>query len=274
MKLVGKHIKYSLLITTACLFVIVGLHAQQQSASFAGPTSKLWINTYGNIKLTDRLFYDLQTHFRFQEAGSTPLVGQWAQIYNRHGIGYIFSKQFNATAGLVFRLNHNTSAADEMELLTSPEWRIWHQYQFVVPFSRLNVYHRLRIEHRWSKDFEEDSKYFFRNRWRYMINVKIPINNRKLREKTWYISPEAELIMQNGHRVSGSPFEDLRLHTSVGYIVNHKVILASGLMYSFGQDLIDSALYKQNLTFRIHMYYFLDMSRWKREEALPFEFLQ
>ncbi|MEL6923179.1 MAG: DUF2490 domain-containing protein, partial [Bacteroidota bacterium] len=114
---------------------------------------------------------------------------------------------------------------------------------------------RLRIEHRWAKGFEEDSEYFFRNRWRYLFRAKVPINNPEMKPGTVYVSPEAELIMQSGKVVVNSPMEDLRLTTSVGYVVNPQLTLASGLMYSAGQSLNDGSIYHQKWTLRLHMYF-------------------
>lgn len=237
-----------------------------EQSEFGEPVTRFWLNTYGNIRLTKRLFWVAQTHFRRQESENTRFVGQWAQIYNRHAISYLFSKKFNVSLGGVLRVNFNTKQVDP-ELRTVPEWRIWHQYQFAMPMSNIMVYHRLRIEHRWSKGFNEDSEYIFRNRWRYMFRVKIPISKPQLSPNTFYIAPEAELIMQSGKEVIDSPMEDLRLHASFGYIVNPRLTVATGFMYSQGQDLVNGGFYKQRHTIRVHAYFALDFRKVK--DKLP-----
>ncbi|GAB4235358.1 MAG: hypothetical protein Tsb0034_09500 [Ekhidna sp.] len=224
------------------------------------PITVFWINTYGNIRLTKRFFWVAQTHFRFQESKSTPFIGQVAQVYNRHAISYLYSKNFNASLGGVLRLNFNTKDKPVDNNMV-PEWRIWHQYQFAIPLSRMMIYHRLRVEHRWSKGFNNDSDYIFRNRWRYMFRAKIPINNPKLIPNTFYIGPEAELIMQSGKSVVDSPMEDLRLHTSFGYILTPRLTVASGIMYSLGQELDNGAFYKQKWTARFHVYFSPDLRK-------------
>ena len=229
------------------------------------PVTFLWINTYGNIRLSKRLSWIAQTHFRLQEKGDTPFVGQMAQIYNRHAINYIFSKSLNVSLGGVLRVNYNTKSNTSEQLKTVPEWRIWHEYQFAMPFPRFMVYHRVRIEHRWTRGFEENSEFIFRNRWRYMLSIKIPINKPKLSPHTFYIGPEAELIMQSGKPVVDSPMEDLRLHTSFGYIINPRLTVASGIMYSQGQDLANGAHYKQKWTVRFHVYFSPDFRKVKNK---------
>ncbi|GAB3328743.1 hypothetical protein GCM10027429_03990 [Marivirga atlantica] len=237
------------------------------NSKFKEPVTRLWINTYGNIRLTDRLFWIAQTHFRFQESATTPFLGKPAQIYNRHAISYLFSKKFVMSLGGVLRVNFNTKDEIQNEKSAVPEWRIWHQYQFATPFPHMMMYHRLRIEHRWTKGYQPDSEYIFRNRWRYMFKLKIPLNKPKLGTKTLYLSPEAELIMQSGRAVIDSPMEDLRLHTSLGYIINPRLTVATGLMYSMGQELPAGYIYNQKLTLRAHIYFAPD---WRKvKDKLP-----
>ncbi len=233
-------------------------------SEFKDPKTKLWINTYGNIRISKRLFWDAQTHFRFEETKNTPFVGQVGQIYNRHAIGYIYSKKFNVSLGGVLRVNFNTDE-ESTDRSVVPEFRIWHQYQFAMPLSSIMFYHRIRIEHRWTQDFPEDSEYIFRNRWRYMFRMKVPLNNHKFEPNTIYISPEAELIMQSGKAVVDSPLEDLRLTTTVGYILTPRLTAAAGLMYSQGQTLENGGIYKQNWTVRLHLYFSPDFRKVKNK---------
>ncbi|MFK7811440.1 MAG: DUF2490 domain-containing protein [Maribacter sp.] len=229
-------------------------------SKFKDPKTKLWINTYGNIRISKRLFWVAQTHFRFEETKETPFIGQVAQVYNRHAIGYIYNKKINAALGGVMRINFNTDeSSDDRKVV--PEFRIWHQYQFAQPVYSAMIYHRIRIEHRWSQGFEENSNYIFRNRWRYMLRAKIPLNNNKLVPKTLYISPESELIMQSGKAVVGSVMEDLRLTTTVGYILTPRLTVAGGLMYSQGQTLENAGIFKQNWTMRFHVYFSPDFRK-------------
>ncbi len=237
-----------------------------ETTLFKDPVSRLWFNTYGNIRVSDHLFWVAQTHFRFQESEGIPFAGQIAQVYNRHALSYLFSKKFVASLGGVLRLNFNTNQSS-LDRPFVPEWRIWHEYQFAMPLSRLMVYHRIRIEHRWTKGFKDGSPYIFRNRWRYMFRAKLPINKPKLVPKTFYFAPEAELIMQSGKPVINSPMEDLRLTASLGYIIRPQLSVAAGLMYSQGQELSNGDVFNQKWTIRLHVYFSPDFRR--IENRLP-----
>jgi len=254
------------------LFVIVFMgqaNAQDpdlpKTSKLKEPLTLLWVNTYGNIRLTDRLFWIAQTHFRFQQNDQTPFAGQIAQVYNRHAISYLYSKALRISLGGVLRVNFNTDEVLPNERTAVPEWRIWHQYQFAMPLSRIMIYHRLRLEHRWSKNFSDQSKYIYRNRWRYMLRAKIPLNKPKLSPHAIYLAPETEIIMQSGKAVVDSPLEDLRLTTTVGYIMNPRLTLAAGMMYSIGQELTDGAIYKQKWTMRLHAYFTPDWRKVKNK---------
>lgn len=233
-------------------------------SEFKEPKTRVWVNTYGNIRISKRLFWIAQTHFRFEETEDTPFVGQIGQIYNRHAIGYIYNKKVNAALGGVMRINFNTDESSTDRNVV-PEFRIWHQYQFAQPLYSAMIYHRIRIEHRWTQGFAENSEYIFRNRWRYMFRAKIPLNNNKLEPKTLYISPETELIMQSGKEVVGSVMEDLRLTTTLGYILTPRLTVAAGLMYSQGQTFDNPGIFKQNWTMRFHVYFSPDFRKVKNK---------
>lgn len=246
-----------------------GLNAQDEivlpsKSKFKDSKSKIWFNTYGNIRISKRLFWDAQTHFRFEETEDTPFIGQIAQVYNRHAIGYIYSKKINFSLGGVVRINFNTDE-DSIDRNVVPEWRIWHQYQFAQPLYSAMIYHRIRIEHRWTQGFEENSDYIYRNRWRYMFRAKVPLNSHKLEPKTLYVSPEAELIMQSGKEVVGSVMEDLRITATLGYIVAPRLTLAGGIMYSHGQTFDNPGVFKQNWTIRLHCYFSPDFRKVKNK---------
>ncbi|MDT0607589.1 DUF2490 domain-containing protein [Croceitalea rosinachiae] len=268
----GSYKKYTLAIVAFLLWCTnPSLYAQDidgellpSASKFKDPKTKIWFNTYGNIRISKRLFWVAQTHFRFEETEDTPFIGQIGQIYNRHAIGYIYNKKINASLGGVMRINFNTDESSEDRNVV-PEFRIWHQYQFAQPVYSAMIYHRIRIEHRWTQGFKENSEYIFRNRWRYMFRAKIPLNNHKLEPKTLYISPESELIMQSGKAVVGSVMEDLRLTTTIGYILTPRLTVAGGLMYSQGQTLENAGVFKQNWTMRFHVYFSPDFRKVKNK---------
>ncbi len=265
-----KLLKIKSALLTIALFIGAVVSAQDtpevlpEESRFEESVTKYWLNTYGNIRISKKLFWVAQTHFRFQETTNTPFIGQPAQIYNRHAIGYIYSDKINFALGGVLRLNYDVKASGENDVVL-PEYRIWHQYQFAMKIASAVAYHRFRIEHRWSKGFKDNDDYIFRNRWRYMFRLKIPLNKPKIQSKAFYIAPEAELIMQSGKPVVDSPMEDLRLHTSFGYIFSPQLTVAAGIMYNQGQTLDNGGIWKQGWTIRTHLYFSPDFRKIKNK---------
>ena len=270
--MIKKVQNFTSFLTICCFLVFSQLRAQDELeylpeySKYKDPSTKYWVNTYGNIRVSNKLFWVAQTHFRFEETEKTPFVGQIGQVYNRHALGYIYSEKINFALGGVLRINFNTDEDDTEGKNAVPEWRIWHQYQFAMKFGRAVSYHRFRIEHRWSKGFADDSEYIFRNRWRYMFRLKIPINKPKVAPKVFYVSPETELIMQSCKEVVASPMEDLRLTTTVGYIFSPQLTVATGLMYNMGQDLSNGGYWKQGWTLRTHLYFSPDFRKAKNKQ--------
>lgn len=152
MKLKNNIIKYIflssiLLICSNSSKLLSQDNIPEPTSSYQPAESLLWLNSYGNIQLTDNLLWIAQTHIRFRETENTPVIGQLTQIYNRHALSYIVSEQFNASLGGVLRLDFNPNTRENQSSMI-PEWRIWHEYMFAMPFPSLMVYHRLRVEHR------------------------------------------------------------------------------------------------------------------------------
>lgn len=262
------------LLLFAVLLVAINASGQSSSpdfvddeAAFEKPTTALWLGNYGTFRISDRFFVTGEFHLRRAQHKNTRYIGKMSKIYNRWGIQYNHSKKFNATLGGVLRLDF-TPDPDNDDLRTVVlEPRIWHQYIFAVPFDRFMVYHRLRLEHRWSTNHAPGSEWIYRNRYRYMFLMKIPLNNSKLEPGTFYAYPNIELIMQNGDKVSSSAVEDLRLFSAIGYIYNPRVSFSAGMMYTTGQRLTTGNLYRTRWVARFNMYISLDFRKF--EERIP-----
>lgn len=244
------------------------INAQEFEPELEPMATNLWLSSYNKFRIGDKLYWAGEMHYRRAGSSDNPYINRMAQVYNRHGLNYVFSPNFNATVGGVLRLDFTPEPGNpELEpLIIEP--RIWHQYLFVLPFPRFMVYNRIRIEHRWNRGFEiEDTDWSFRSRYRYNFYMKIPINDTKLKPGTFYVSPSVELIMQKGKNVVGSFVEDLRLYGNIGYIANPRVSSSLGLMYTSGQRLNDPTLYRRRLIIRFSTYISLDFR--KEEQKIP-----
>lgn len=254
-----------------CLFTFSTKTQAQQtrpsSSRFEDPINGVWMGNYGVFRISEKLFWTAELHYRRVGTDNVPIVGRMGQVYNRHGIQYLFSKDFVATAGMVLRFDWSPDKDNDMLQRVIQEPRFWHEYLWVARYPRLIVYHRLRFEHRWSRDFLENSEYIFRNRYRYKFMMKIPLNNPKLIPGTFYFNPDVEIIMQSGKAVIDSPLEDLRLFPGLGFIYSPRVSFSTGVMYTTGQRLNAGYNYRQRYIVKINTYISLDFRKF--ESKIP-----
>lgn len=237
-----------------------------EEVRFEKPGTYMWLGNYGTFRISEDFFVTGELHYRRTEYQDTKYIGRMAQIYNRWGLRWNPNKKFSATWGGVLRLDFTPEPGNDDLPVMIPEPRIWHEYIFARPFDRFMVYHRLRFEHRWSTKHAPGSEWLFRNRYRYLFMMKIPLNNTKLIPGTVYLYPNVELIMQSGSSVVNSPLEDLRLFPGVGYIHNPRVSFSAGMMYTMGQRL-NTQLYGHRWVARFNTYISLDFRSMK--EKIP-----
>ncbi|HKL03500.1 MAG TPA: DUF2490 domain-containing protein [Cryomorphaceae bacterium] len=257
--------KFFLLIFS--VLVCFQANSQNLESNFADAETNLWLSSYNKFRIADKLYWAAELHYRRIGDEQTPFVDRMAQVYNRHGLNYVFSPNFNVTVGGVLRINFSPQPKNpEFEPITI-EPRIWHQYMFVSPWSRFIVYNRIRIEHRWNRSNRLNAEYTFRNRWRYMLYMKIPLNKKQMVPGAFYFSPSAELIMQTGKIVKGSFVEDLRLYGSFGYVGSPRITYSLGLMYTTGQDTQNPLLYDRRWIIRSSVYVSLDFR--KESKKIP-----
>ncbi len=255
-------------IVLLCFYTtLVSAQDDRPAGSQTQPASSLvWLGTYGKIRLADNLYYDLQTHFRTTDFETTAFVGRLIQIYNRHGINYYFSNNFQATIGGVLRLNFSPQPGNQNFETVTLEPRIWHEYVIGQPFENFKLFHRFRFEHRFTRtNAITDTDYLFRNRWRYKVMANIPLNTPDMRPGTFFFSPDVEIIMQSGNPVLDSPLEDLRIQPILGYIAAPNLKYTMSLMYTTGQSLADGAVYNERWIFRFNVYWNLDFRKFDKK---------
>lgn len=238
-----------------------------ENAIFEDWGTNLWIGSYNKFRIAEKWIWDAQHHYRRGGHNNVPFVGRMSQFYNRHAITYVPNKSTNITAGGVLRLNYTPDPGNPDFAKLRYEPRFWHEYLFIMPYTRFMLYHRVRIEHRWSKGNAINADWIFRNRWRYKIFAFIPINKPTLQPGAWYFIPDVEIIMQSGKPVVDSPLEDLRIYPQMGYIVSPRLKIGGGPMYTTGQRLSGGYQYRQRLVLRLNSYVSLDFRKF--ETTLP-----
>lgn len=263
-----QNLIYHLIVSLLLVCISTSTYAQPDNkTTFKAPSTSVWLGTYTNLRITDKLFWAGEFHFRTTEHNDIRFVGRAAQIYNRHGISYRIKPNFIFTLGPVVRLNFTPDPGNPEFKKMVVEPRIWHEYLFGMPFNRIMFYHRFRIEHRWSKENKKGDDWIYRDRWRYKAYLAVPINNKKLIPGTWYFAPDFEIIIQSGKPVNGSFLEDIRFYPQFGYIASSNVKYTAGFMYTTGQTLRDPYEFNTRWVARFNVYLSYDIR--KLEQRVP-----
>jgi hypothetical protein len=198
----------------------------------------IWNGAYIKGKITNKLGYYGEHHYRL---GNSPenvasFVGRTRQIYNRAGLNIFVNPHFEIVVGptLVFNFTPDPGNPNFEKVTLEP--RIWHQWLFTGhEIGRAKVYHQFRFEHRWKRTNEINSAAKYTNRYRYKLFAYIPINTKKIKEKTLYFSPSAEIFMHSGKSIVYNPFEDFRTYNGFGYVYNKNITFFAGHMWTLGQ---------------------------------------
>lgn len=171
-----------------------------------------WYMYFGNNKISKKLNLHNEIQYRNFNA-----VGDLEQLMIRAGIGYDLTEDNNnILAGYVFILSRPYENGEKTENI---EHRIFQQYITKQEFGRFNLQHRYRLEER---IMEDD----FRMRFRYYVNLSIPINNREMLPKTFYASVYNEIFLH----LDSPVFDRNRVYGALGYVINKNMRIEAGYM--------------------------------------------
>lgn len=171
-----------------------------------------WYMYFGNNKISKKLNLHNEIQYRNFNA-----VGDLEQLMIRTGIGYDLSQDNNnVLAGYAFILGRPYENGEKTENI---EHRIFQQYITKQKFGRFNLQHRYRLEER----FMDDD---FRMRFRYYLNMSIPINNKEMLPKTFYASVYNEIFLH----LDSPVFDRNRVYGALGYVINKNMRIEAGYM--------------------------------------------
>jgi hypothetical protein len=213
-------------------------------------TSNLW----GQNSVNDKRL-GAWTIFNFQYAFSTQW-GVWGELQSRFqspffnlfyyeqkgGAWYNINKNFQVLIGTGYYATHDFENFSEGP--TVREARFWEQLTINQYLSRVKFEHRYRIEQRWlNREFQD--------RFRYRLNLAIPINNEKFVPKTVFISGFNEIFL-----TSRKPhFLRNRVFLGVGYQFDTQVSILIGWLnqynYNFNKPGAKNNI-SINLSVRLH----------------------
>ena len=111
----------------------------------------------------------------------------------------------------------------------SEEFRIWQQVTMNQYLHRLKIEHRYRAEQKWV-----NNKY--RNRFRYRLNMMLPLNKAKLVAGSIYLNVYDEVFLNNEE----PHFERNRFFAGAGYILTPVTTIQAGYVNQYNYSLTES----------------------------------
>lgn len=142
-------------------------------------------------------------------------LSQFQYYEAKAGVSYDLNKDFTALLGT--GTYHTYDYADLGSGPNTNEFRLWEQMTVNQFLYRLKFEHRYRIEQRWVNGD-------YRNRFRYRLNMFVPLNNTKIIAKTWFISVFDEVFFNN----KAPNFERNRISAALGYQFDSSWIAQAG----------------------------------------------
>ncbi|MEO6151310.1 MAG: DUF2490 domain-containing protein [Mucilaginibacter sp.] len=169
------------------------------------------------------------------------------------GISYDIAKNYTALIGTGRYITYDYNDLDGPP--TALETRLWEQIQINQFLDRIKIEHRYRVEQRF---FETG----YKNRFRYRLNLAIPINHAKIGPKTWYGATFDEIFLNN----KAPHFERNRFYVGLGYQFDKSLSIQAGLMHQYNYTLTTSGA-KDNLA--INVQYRFNRKNTRPKEQIP-----
>lgn len=136
------------------------------------------------------------------------------------GIGYTFNSQHQAFLGSGRYANYSKNKLSREEL------RFWLQYTFSKVISRFKIEQRLRAEKRFFHNPITDVN-TNTERFRYRLNIILPINNKKVEAKTFFVNTYDELFAS----IDAPTINRNRIYLGGGYQINNAIGVSLGYLF-------------------------------------------
>jgi len=170
------------------------------------------------------------------------------------GITYALDKNFTFAVA-TGKYDTYQSGGDFVTPKTSDEIRVFEQMTISQTLSRIKFEHRYRAEQRFTKDG-------YKNRFRYRLQLVMPINRKKVEPKSWFLNTSGEIFFRDTPQY----FERLRAFAGAGYQFTTTHTLMVGYMHQFDYQLVDET--GKNFLY-VSFLFDLHRNRQRGKETIP-----
>lgn len=166
------------------------------------------------------------------QARSNEFFNQFYYYETKGGISYDIAKNYTALVGTG---RYYTEAMPSFNQAQVTEFRMWEQLTVSQFLDRVKIEHRYRAEQRWLNGI-------YRNRFRYRLNLAIPLNHPKIDPKTYFVSVFDEIFLND----KAPHFERNRFSAALGYQFDKSLSVQAGWLNQYNYNLTTAGA-KNNL---------------------------
>lgn len=213
--------------------------------------------TWGSWGITNVQYEFTPRWFAYMElqTRSQAMFNHFFYYEIKGGINYRINKNFIAFVGFGNYGTYNWKNLRSAK--TTDELRLWEQLVINQPLSRLKFEHRFRIE-------QASINRKFRNRFRYRLNLIIPINKKKVENNTVFVSAFDEIFLTD----TPPYFMRNRVYLGLGYQATEFLTLQAGWVNQFNYTLSNKGG-KNNLLVSLNFRFTHKDNKYERMPTLP-----
>ncbi len=209
------------------LYIMVSIMPYSFAQRLSDHNTPGWYAMLGTLYLNKKQKTSIWLEYQWRR---DDIIGSWQQSLARTGFQYHFKTGASAMAGYSFILSYPYGDYPVGPYHTT-EHRIFEQLMWNGNVGRIFLNHRLRLEQRFVSKIDQTAPTYsitdwtFLNRARYQLRAALPINHKKLTDKTWYALAFDEIMIGFGKNVKQNIFDQNRIGLLAGYQYN-KVLRA------------------------------------------------
>jgi|SRR5215217_4592499 len=185
------------------------------------------------------------------QSRSNKFFNQFFYYETKGGISYDIANNYTALLGT----GRYVTDENDLGLTPNSEFRLWEQMTINSFLDRVKFEHRYRAEQRWVNGI-------YRNRFRYRLNMVIPLNNKKVVAGTFFVGIFDEVFFNN----KAPHFERNRFSAGLGYQFDKSFSLQLGWLNQYNFNLTNAGA-KNNLAININ--YRIHRDHAKSKEHIP-----
>lgn len=188
-------------------------------------------------------YFELQTR-------SQAMFNHYNYYEIKGGIQYRINKNYSTMIGFGNYGTYNWKNIRGAK--TQDELRLWEQFVISQPLDRMKFEHRFRAE-------QASINGRYRNRFRYRINIVVPLNKKKVEKNTVFISAFDEIFLTD----TPPYFMRNRIYVGVGYQATKFLTINTGWVNQFNYNLSNKGG-KNNLLISLNFRFLRDDNKYDR----------